>query len=45
MGSDTTTRLRPELRPNCRLWMYAHGTAGVFGDGKYRLLHAIAEDD
>ncbi len=43
MGTDSTARLRPELRPNCRLWMYAPGKAGVFGDGKCRLLHAIAQ--
>lgn len=42
MASHTTPRLRAELRPNCRLWMYAPGTAGVFGDGKCRLLLAIA---
>lgn len=35
-------RIRPELHPNCRLWMYAPGVAGVFGDGKCRLLRAIA---
>ncbi|MEI6211708.1 MAG: LysR family transcriptional regulator [bacterium] len=35
-------KLRPTLRPNCRLWMYAPGIAGVFGDGKCRLLHGIA---
>ena len=35
-------KLRPTLRPNCRLWMYAPGNAGVFGDGKCRLLTGIA---
>ena len=30
-----------ELAANCRLWLYASGHDGVFGDGKVRLLREI----
>ncbi len=31
----------PDLRPNCRLWLYCAEHPGVFGDGKVRLLQEI----
>ena len=31
------------LKPNYRLWLFAEGHEGVFGDGKLRLLEAIAQ--
>ncbi len=32
-----------ELKPNCRVWIYRDDeSVGVFGDGKIRLLKAIA---
>lgn len=30
-----------DLQANCRLWFFAEGSAGVFGDGKVRLLREI----
>jgi molybdate transport system regulatory protein len=31
------------LHPNCRLWIYSTENAGVFGDGKARLLAAVEQ--
>lgn len=31
----------PDLRANFKLWIYSETRAGVFGDGKVRLLEAI----
>ncbi|MBS1197178.1 MAG: LysR family transcriptional regulator [Proteobacteria bacterium] len=31
----------PDLRPNCRLWLFCEEHSGVFGDGKVRLLQEI----
>ncbi len=36
-----TPRVLTDLHPNCRLWIYAGKTEGVFGDGKWRLLDAV----
>ena len=32
-----------DLHPNCRLWIYSETRPGVFGDGKVRLLKALAQ--
>ena len=32
-----------DLRANCKVWLYSAGDKGVFGDGKARLLEAIAQ--
>lgn len=39
--SGVPQTLRPGLRANSRVWMYAPDAAGVFGDGKCRILAAV----
>ncbi len=33
---------RSTMRANCKVWLFAEGRPGVFGDGKLALLQAIA---
>lgn len=40
-NSAASRQIRPELRANSRVWMYAPNATGVFGDGKCRILEAI----